>query len=231
MKRITYILNKKCIFPCIGNDNNRPHFHFRLHVFHARLKDMTTDVFLFILFSYAACHMFLEFRINIRSVIIHVTQNSKLRYKCHVGFSSVNRYKLHILSKIACVYLTFNTEQCFYVCHLGNSFLLYNFIKLFAKLHVSLSSRAFHLIKVTYCVTYFFTEKHLCIFQKPLTMVSVLKANKIKTYVQVSAHKKLSVNCSLTKTLCCVLHVLLFLIFVLILGISNLWIVWIHYSL
>ncbi len=28
---------------------------------------------------------------------------------CHVGFSSVNRYKLHILSKIACVYLTFNT--------------------------------------------------------------------------------------------------------------------------
>ncbi len=126
---------------------------------------------------------------------------------CHVGFSSVNRYKLHILSKIACVYLTFNTEQCFDVYHLGNSFLLYYFIKL----HVSLSSRAFHLIEVTYCVT-------------PLTMVSVLKANKIKTYVQVSAHKKLSVNCSsgLTKTLCCVLHVLLFLIFVLILGISNL---------
>ncbi len=53
-------------------------------------------------------------------------------------------------------------------------------------------------------------KKHLYIFQKLLTMVSVLKANKIKTYVQLSAHKKLSVNCSLTKTLCWVLHVLLF---------------------
>lgn len=47
MKRIMYILNYIFIFPCIGNDNNRPHFHFRLQVFHVRLKDMTTVVLLY----------------------------------------------------------------------------------------------------------------------------------------------------------------------------------------
>ncbi len=95
---------------------------------------------------------------------------------CHVGFSSVNRYKLHILSKIACVYLTFNTEQCFYVYHLGNCFLLYYF----TKLHVSLSSRAFHLIKVTYCVTYFFTKKTFVYLSKTLNYGVCVKGEQNK---------------------------------------------------
>ncbi len=97
---------------------------------------------------------------------------------CHVGFSSVNRYKLHILSKIACVYLTFNTGLFFYVYHLGNSFLLYYFIKLFAKLHVSLSSRAFHLIEVTYCVTYFFTKKTFVYLSKTLNYSVCVKGEQ-----------------------------------------------------
>ncbi len=48
-------------------------------------------------------------------------QNNKLRYE-YVTWAFLNRYKRHILSKIACLYLTFNTEQCFDVYHLGNSF-------------------------------------------------------------------------------------------------------------
>lgn len=100
----------------------------------------------------------------------HKTTSSDTSSLCHVGFSSVNHYKLHILSKIACLYLPFNTEQCFDVYHLGNCFFFFfegNFIKLCAKLHVSLSSRAFqeeHHIEVTYTVCHIFLHQKTFIY-------------------------------------------------------------------
>jgi len=70
---------------------------------------MTTDVFAFVLCSYVACHMFLEFRLNVRSVIIHDKKQA------HVSFSSVNWYKLHIHIKKLLRNVTFGTEQFFFI--------------------------------------------------------------------------------------------------------------------
>lgn len=94
--------------------------------------------------------------------------------------------------KIACVYLTFNTDF-FYVYHLGNSFLIYNFIKLSAKLHASLSSRAFqeeHHIEVTYCMSLISSPKKNVYLSKTLNYGVCVKGSHKKLLSSLFLHIK-----------------------------------------
>lgn len=190
---------------------------------------MTTDVLLFCSFQ-LGCMLHVS-RVQNKCQISNHSCGTK--YVSHVGFSLVNRYKLHILSKICLSIFNLQYWTIFSCLSPWKQF----FLKQLYKALCNIACFSF----ISWCIECFKRISHwshlYCMWHisSPKLFVYILKAFKYAVCVKGS-HKKLmssflrlkmtskptkyvlgSVNCSssLTKTLCRVLHFLLFQIFFL----------------
>lgn len=93
-------------------------------------------------------------------------QNNKLRYVCHVGFSE-SLQTAHPIKDCSSIFNLQYWTMFWCLSPWKHIFFHCNFIKLCAKLHVSLSSRAFqeeHHIEVTYTVCHIFLHQKTFVY-------------------------------------------------------------------